>query len=88
MAGLFLRVGRAKCRVFCYHQNMKSPFRPDPFPVSGRGYVHVCPHCSADSLELYDLRDGDQAYWCHRCERGHRAGNPPLEAFKPLLPAV
>jgi hypothetical protein len=29
---------------------------------------------------LKDTRDGDQAYWCHTCERGWRAGHLPPEA--------
>jgi hypothetical protein len=29
---------------------------------------------------LKDIRDGDQAYWCHTCERGWRAGHLPPEA--------
>lgn len=52
-------------------------------PSSGRGYVHVCPHC-AQPLILHDLRDGDQAYWCHPCNLGHRASDPPLGALKRL----
>jgi hypothetical protein len=56
----------------------------DPaYPVSGRGYVHVCPFCG-QPLALYDLRDGDQAYWCHPCGKGHRAGDPPQGALRPL----
>ena len=51
-------------------------------PSSGRGLLHVCPGCG-QGLELYDTRDGDQAYWCHACGKGHRAGNPPLEALRP-----
>jgi len=66
---------------------MKSRFSEDPLPVSGRGYAHVCPHCG-HTMELCDLRDGDQAYWCHRCERGHRAGDLPLAALQPIREAV
>ncbi|THF84942.1 hypothetical protein E7T09_17980 [Deinococcus sp. KSM4-11] len=55
--------------------------QPDPLPASGRGYVHVCPGC-AQPMTLHDLRDGDQAYWCHSCNRGHRAGDPPEGALK------
>lgn len=55
---------------------------PDPYPLSGRGFVHVCPECGCP-LELCDTRDGDQAYWCHRCQKGHRAGSPPLLAIRP-----
>ncbi|MBB5296222.1 hypothetical protein E5F05_18405 [Deinococcus metallilatus] len=53
------------------------------YPVSGRGYAHVCPSCG-QPLTLYDLRDGDQAYWCDPCGKGHRAGDPPTEALRPL----
>ncbi len=52
------------------------------FPSSGRGLAHVCPVCGG-ALALYDTRDGDQAYWCHACQKGHRAGSPPLEALRP-----
>lgn len=55
----------------------------DPFPISGRGYAHVCPGCGLP-LTLHDTRDGDQAYWCHTCDRGHRAGDPPPEALRAL----
>jgi uncharacterized protein YbaR (Trm112 family) len=44
--------------------------------------MHVCPGCG-HPLELYDTRDGDQAYWCHACQKGHRAGSPPLESLRP-----
>jgi DNA-directed RNA polymerase subunit RPC12/RpoP len=57
------------------------------FPASGRGYAYVCPHCGA-TMTLHDLRDGDQAYWCHACDRGHRAGDPPAEALRPIPEAV
>lgn len=53
----------------------------DPLPASGRGYVHVCPGCALP-MTLHDLRDGDQAYWCFACNRGHRAGDPPQGALK------
>ncbi|PNY81578.1 hypothetical protein [Deinococcus koreensis] len=55
----------------------------DVHPASGRGYVHVCPTC-AQPMTLHDLRDGDQAYWCHACNRGHRAGDPPEGALRAL----
>ncbi|MFC4638645.1 hypothetical protein [Deinococcus hohokamensis] len=56
----------------------------DPaFPDSGRGYRHACPECG-QALSLYDLRDGDQAYWCEACGKGHRAGDPPPGALRPL----
>ena len=51
-------------------------------PSSGRGLIHVCPDCGR-RLELFDTRDGDQAYWCHACGKGYRAGSPPLEALRP-----
>ncbi|MFC6591891.1 hypothetical protein ACFP81_07655 [Deinococcus lacus] len=54
-------------------------------PPSGRGYQHVCPYCNQPfgDGDLHDLRDGDQAYWCAECQKGHRAGDPPLEALQP-----
>ncbi|QFP78066.1 hypothetical protein [Deinococcus sp. AJ005] len=55
----------------------------DAYPASGRGYVHVCPDCGLP-MTLHDLRDGDQAYWCHACGKGHRAGDPPIDALRPL----
>ncbi len=45
--------------------------------------MHVCPDCALP-MTLHDLRDGDQAYWCHACGKGHRAGDPPIEALRPL----
>ncbi|ACO45307.1 hypothetical protein DEDE109153_17615 [Deinococcus deserti] len=53
------------------------------FPDSGRGYRHACPSCG-QNLTLYDLRDGDQAYWCDPCGKGHRASDPPPGALQPL----
>ncbi|NJK44634.1 MAG: hypothetical protein HC933_10415 [Pleurocapsa sp. SU_196_0] len=44
--------------------------------ASSQGLVLGCPDC-ASRLDLVGLRDGDQAYWCHRCERGWRIGNLP-----------
>ncbi|MBZ9716006.1 hypothetical protein [Deinococcus multiflagellatus] len=55
----------------------------DPLPASGRGYQHVCPRCG-QAMTLHDLRDGDQAYWCHPCGVGHRASDPPPSALRPL----
>ncbi|SMB95720.1 hypothetical protein [Deinococcus hopiensis] len=52
-------------------------------PDSGRGYAHVCPSCG-QPLALFDLRDGDQAYWCLPCDQGHRAGDLPAGALRPL----
>ena len=40
-----------------------------------------CPVCAA-KLDLLDTRDGDQAYWCHRCQSGWRAGNLPETAHR------
>ncbi|MFC6618311.1 hypothetical protein [Deinococcus radiophilus] len=60
---------------------MKRNWKDDPFPASGRHYLYVCPDCGS-RMELHDLRDGDQAYWCHPCAQGHRAGEPPLEALR------
>ncbi len=37
---------------------------------------------------LKDLRDGDQAYWCHTCERGWRAGHLPPEARRAKAKAM
>lgn len=45
-------------------------------PISSHGIQLVCPHCRG-RLALVDLKDGDQAYWCHRCEVGWRAGHLP-----------
>ena len=52
------------------------------YPSSGRGFVHVCPLCGG-GMELFDTRDGDQAYFCHACQWGHRAGSPPPLALRP-----
>jgi len=60
----------------------KNTKEEEVYPSSGRGLMHVCPGCG-QSLELYDTRDGDQAYWCHACGKGHRAGSPPLAALQP-----
>jgi hypothetical protein len=65
----------------------RRPLTEPELPSSGRGYEHVCPVC-AQQLDLYDTRDGDQAYWCARCGRGHRAGSPPLAALRPLAGGV
>ncbi len=37
---------------------------------------------------LKDIRDGDQAYWCHTCERGWRAGHLPPEARRAKAKAL
>lgn len=58
----------------------------EELPASGRGYAHVCPGCG-EPMTLHDLRDGDQAYWCHGCGRGHRAGELPAGALRPLAEA-
>ena len=48
---------------------------------SSQGLVLGCPICAA-KLDLLDTRDGDQAYWCHRCQSGWRAGNLPEAAHR------
>jgi hypothetical protein len=48
---------------------------------SSQGLVLVCPQCDG-KLDLCTLRDGDQAYWCHPCERGWRIGNLPDAAHR------
>jgi hypothetical protein len=47
--------------------------------ISGYGQVISCPLCNKPFM-LKDTKDGDQAYWCHSCERGWRAGHLPPEA--------
>jgi uncharacterized protein YbaR (Trm112 family) len=47
--------------------------------ISSYGQVIACPVCSKPFM-LKDTKDGDQAYWCHTCERGWRAGHLPPEA--------
>ncbi len=37
---------------------------------------------------LKDTRDGDQAYWCHTCNRGWRAGHLPPEARRAKAKAL
>lgn len=32
------------------------------------------------------MRDGDQAYWCHRCEKGFRIGELPVDGVVILAP--
>ena len=49
--------------------------------TSSQGLVLGCPICAA-KLDLLDTRDGDQAYWCHRCQSGWRAGNLPEAAHR------
>ena len=48
---------------------------------SSQGLVLGCPICAA-KLDLLNTRDGDQAYWCHRCQSGWRAGNLPEAAHR------
>jgi uncharacterized protein YbaR (Trm112 family) len=55
--------------------------------VSSHGLNLACPICSG-ALMLKDLRDGDQAYWCHTCERGWRAGHLPPEARRAKAKAM
>ncbi|GHG02594.1 hypothetical protein GCM10017783_13660 [Deinococcus piscis] len=64
-----------------YVRNVRKNWKEDPYPASGRSYEYVCPDCGR-TMELHDLRDGDQAYWCHGCSQGHRAGQPPLAALR------
>jgi hypothetical protein len=47
--------------------------------ISSYGLTLSCPTCEA-ALMLKDIKDGDQAYWCHSCNRGWRAGHLPPEA--------
>jgi uncharacterized protein YbaR (Trm112 family) len=47
--------------------------------ISSYGQVISCPVCN-NPFMLKDTKDGDQAYWCHTCERGWRAGHLPPEA--------
>ena len=49
--------------------------------TSSQGLVLGCPICAA-KLDLLDTRDGDQAYWCHHCQSGWRAGNLPEAAHR------
>ncbi len=55
--------------------------------VSGHGFNLGCPICMA-ALMLKDTRDGDQAYWCHACNRGWRAGHLPPEARRAKAKAL
>ena len=55
--------------------------------VSGHGFNLGCPICTA-ALMLKDTRDGDQAYWCHSCNRGWRAGHLPPEARRAKAKAL
>ena len=64
-----------------YAKSTRNRGQEDLFPASGRSYSHVCPGCGGP-LTLHDLRDGDQAYWCHACSQGHRAGQTPLAALR------
>lgn len=55
--------------------------------ISSYGQVLSCPVCER-TLMLKDIRDGDQAYWCHTCERGWRAGHLPPEARRAKAKAL
>ncbi len=55
--------------------------------TSSQGLVLGCPICAA-KLDLLDTRDGDQAYWCHHCQSGWRAGNLPEAAHRSKDSAV
>ncbi len=56
---------------------MKVREKEPDLPVSSRGFALRCPACSNPRLDLSFTRDGMQAYWCHRCERGFRIGEMP-----------
>ncbi|MBC7645518.1 MAG: hypothetical protein H7095_00185 [Pseudopedobacter sp.] len=56
---------------------MKTKEKEPDLPVSSRGFALRCPHCANPRLDLSFIRDGMQAYWCHRCERGFRIGEMP-----------
>ena len=62
---------------------MKHGLRNQELPASGRGYALVCPGCGGQ-VALYDLRGGDQGYWCERCQTGQRIGIVTPEALKPV----
>jgi uncharacterized protein YbaR (Trm112 family) len=55
--------------------------------ISSYGQILSCPVCER-TLMLKDTRDGDQAYWCHTCERGWRAGHLPPEARRAKAKAL
>jgi|GEM_PF-1579600 len=56
---------------------MKVREKEPDLPVSSRGFSLRCPVCANPRLDLSFTRDGMQAYWCHRCERGFRIGEMP-----------
>ena len=56
---------------------MKVREKEPDLPVSSRGFSLRCPQCANPRLDLSFTRDGTQAYWCHRCERGFRIGEMP-----------
>lgn len=55
--------------------------------ISSYGQIISCPVCNK-SFMLKDTKDGDQAYWCHTCERGWRAGHLPPEARRAKAKAL
>jgi uncharacterized protein YbaR (Trm112 family) len=55
--------------------------------ISSYGQVISCPVCNKPFM-LKDTKDGDQAYWCHTCERGWRAGHLPPEARRAKAKAL
>ncbi len=48
--------------------------------TSSHGQVMMCPNCGTD-LSLTELKDGDQAQWCVRCQSGWRSGSLPIVAY-------
>lgn len=62
---------------------MNHKLREQELPASGRGYALVCPGCGGE-VALYDLRGGDQGYWCERCQTGQRIGTLTPEALRPV----
>jgi hypothetical protein len=52
---------------------------PELEGVSSHNQTLGCPQCQR-RMELVALRDGEQAYWCHTCQRGWRAGHLPPES--------
>jgi uncharacterized protein YbaR (Trm112 family) len=55
--------------------------------ISSYGQIISCPVCNK-AFMLKDTKDGDQAYWCHTCERGWRAGHLPPEARRAKAKAL
>jgi uncharacterized protein YbaR (Trm112 family) len=55
--------------------------------ISSYGQTISCPVCN-NTFMLKDTKDGDQAYWCHTCERGWRIGHLPPEARRAKAKAL